>query len=96
MSSDTPDTGSSDDRSRIFDTIAGMFDTHPCAAVSDAVRDAATERGMTQAKIAADLGMTRQALNARLRGHTHWTVSELPQLAQLTGRTVDELIGGNR
>ena len=50
------------------------------AVTSRAVRRHLRERGLTQAALAEVLGMTQQALSARLTGRLRWSAEDLDQL----------------
>ena len=56
------------------------------------VRAEAARRGLTQAKMAALLGMSRMAMSDRFRGRTPWTLDELEDLARKFGTTVEDLL----
>lgn len=58
--------------------MASATDTH----VADLVQEAAHRLGLGQAALAGILGISRQALNARMTGRTKWTVSEVATLAR--------------
>lgn len=62
------------------------------ARVADLVRAAADDHGFTQVTLAGRLGITRQALSARLCGRTRWTLSEVSTLAQLLDLDVHALL----
>ena len=51
--------------------------------VADLIRDAADRYGLSQSSLAARLGMSRQAVSARMTGRTPWTVAEVSALCQL-------------
>lgn len=49
-------------------------------------------RRMTQAQLAAALGVTQPAVSARLRGRTRWSVDDLDKLSELFGMRVADLV----
>ena len=51
--------------------------------VSDLIREASTRSGLDQSALAGRLGMSRQAISARMTGRTPWTLSEVAALARL-------------
>lgn len=51
--------------------------------VADLIRDAADRYGLGQSALAARLGVSRQAVSARMTGRTPWTLSEVATLARL-------------
>ncbi len=53
-----------------------------CAAT---IRFEAARRGLSQAQIAAELGLSRGAVSDRFRGKTAWTLDQVGMLAQLFG-----------
>ena len=61
--------------------------------ISAVARAEAARNRLTQADVAVALGVSRSAYAARLRGETHWAASELPQLADVFGVSVSDLMG---
>ena len=59
---------------------------------SDLIRGAAARDRLPQGDLADSLGMSRQALSARITGRTGWTLSELRTVAQLLGLDFYELV----
>lgn len=51
--------------------------------MSDLVRDASDRFGLTQAALAERIGISREALSARLNGRAKWDLSEVVALSQL-------------
>lgn len=51
--------------------------------VSDLIREASRRSGLGQEALAGVLGMSRQAISARMTGRTPWTLSEVATLARL-------------
>lgn len=51
-------------------------------------------RRVSQAKLAAHLGISQAAVSARLRGAVDWRLSEITATAELLGVTVPSLIDG--
>lgn len=60
--------------------------------LSTAIREAAAEKGLTQANIARKLGIGRQTFSRKLNGHTDFSVSELVHLAEILCTTVADLM----
>ena len=52
-----------------------------------------TEKGMNQEQLAEQLHVTRQAVSNWERGLSMPDISKLPELAELFGSTIDELLG---
>ncbi len=50
-----------------------------------AIRFEAARRGLSQAQIAAELGLSRAAVSDRFRGRTAWTLDQVGVIAQLFG-----------
>ena len=65
-------------------------------ALAAATRAELARSGLHQATVAEALGMSRQALNARLRGRTHWTAVELQRLAFFLGVPLTTLLPSHR
>ena len=61
--------------------------------VGPRIADLTHSSGLKQAYIAQRLGMSRVALNDRLRGRTRWTADELPAIARVLGVHPAELLG---
>ena len=59
---------------------------------SDLIRGAAARDGLSQADLAAALGISRQSVQARYAGRTPWTLSELHDAAQVLGLDFYELV----
>ncbi len=53
-------------------------------------------RGMTQAELAASLGVSSQAVSKWETGRSCPDIQLLPQLAAIFGISADELLGGDR
>lgn len=58
------------------------------------VRAEMARRGMTQRYVADLLGIAQQAVSARLRGKTPFTINEIGQLAQVFGLHPAVMLGG--
>jgi len=66
--------------------------------VTDAMSSALREYFDTGGKVgnvAEKLGITPNALRMKMRGESPWKLSEAVSIAELTGRTLDELAGAN-
>jgi|GEM_PF-2682047 len=59
-------------------------------AIADLVRGLAAEKRQTQAQVAAVLGLSRQAINARFTGRVPWLAHELYFLARHWGVGVEQ------
>lgn len=70
--------------------MASATDLH----VADLVQEAAHRLGLGQAALAGMLGISRQALNARMTGRTKWTVSEVATLARALDLDLYALLDG--
>lgn len=60
--------------------------------LSTVIREAAAEKGLTQANIARKLGIGRQTFSRKLNGHNDFSVSEMVRLAEVLGTTVIDLM----
>lgn len=60
--------------------------------LSTAIRERATEKGLTQAATARALRIGRQTFSRKINGHSDFSVSELERLANLLNTTVVDLI----
>lgn len=61
--------------------------------VSSNVRAEMARRGVTQARLAHQLGMAQQSLSRRLRGDTLFSVDELLRIANVLDVPAGELLG---
>ena len=62
--------------------------------VSAEVRSWMGRRGLRQADLAESIGLSRQAIGARLKGRTQWTVDDLAAVAKALGVSMDVLLRG--
>lgn len=58
------------------------------------LRAARKAKGLTQASLASQIGVTQGAVGQWEKGLTHPSVSLMPKLADLLGITVDEIVRG--
>jgi transcriptional regulator with XRE-family HTH domain len=66
------------------------------ADIGARVRSLRDERGLTQAKLAAALGLTQSNVSAMERGDRGLTIHQAVKLAKILHVTVDELLTGAR
>jgi len=71
-------------------TVSFPFDMQRTGATISRLRK---EQGMTQMQLADALGVTFQAVSNWERGLSMPDISKLPELAELFGATIDELLG---
>lgn len=71
-------------------TVNFPFDMQRTGAMISRLRK---EQGLTQMQLADTLGITFQAVSNWERGLSMPDISELPELAELFGSTIDELLG---
>lgn len=62
--------------------MCAMATTAADIRLAGLVREAAARTGYTQQALAGILGITREALSARLNGRARWTLSEVAALAR--------------
>jgi transcriptional regulator with XRE-family HTH domain len=60
--------------------------------VSTEIRAWMARRGLTQQDVALALGISRQAVSARLNGQTQWTLDDLAAVAEALGVSVTTLL----
>lgn len=60
--------------------------------VANNMKAEAARAGLTQGRLALALGMSREAVSARSRGVTPWTVDEVERAANLFGLRPAELL----
>lgn len=72
--------------------MSGMRTTAPNSkAVGSRLADLLYASALLQQDMAAQLGISRTALNDRLKGRARFTAEELPAIASLLGMTLAEL-----
>lgn len=50
------------------------------------------DRRITQAQLAARLGLAQSAVSARLRGETRFSIDEVEVIADLLGVTINDIV----